>query len=221
MRAPWLAVRSVGVLAVPLLLAGVTAGISPAGSAAATTAAGSASSFGISGLLDGVAVVSASSAWAVGYSGSPSSPKTLIVRWNGKTWTRVSSPAPGADSSLLAVAATSADSAWAVGYTTNSSGSSYKSLILQWNGKVWKRVPSPSPAGRPVLDDVAVVSATSAWATGFVDTGTGTGARSKPLILRWNGKTWTRAPSPSPEVNTSLSGVAAVSATGAWAVGAR
>ena len=44
--------------------------------------------------LDGIAVVSASYAWAVGgaYTGSRS--QTLILHWNGKAWKRVSSPDP-------------------------------------------------------------------------------------------------------------------------------
>jgi len=34
-----------------------------------------------------VAATSATDAWAVGYSGSGIGPtKTLILRWNGKTW---------------------------------------------------------------------------------------------------------------------------------------
>ena len=37
--------------------------------------------------LRGVAATSASNAWAVGYSGSGIGPtKTVILRWNGKTW---------------------------------------------------------------------------------------------------------------------------------------
>jgi hypothetical protein len=37
--------------------------------------------------------------------------------------------------------------------------------------------------------------------------------------LRWDGKTWTQVPSPSPRADSSLSDVAAGSARAAWAVG--
>ena len=36
--------------------------------------------------LHGVAAVSASSAWAVGAADTSAGRKTLILRWNGKTW---------------------------------------------------------------------------------------------------------------------------------------
>jgi hypothetical protein len=113
-----------------------------------------------------------------------------------------------------AVAATSARSAWAVGSTGPPLGTG-KTLILHWNGKTWKQVPSPSPSPEDVgdvLSGVAAVSADSAWAVG--NTGTG-----KTLILRWNGKTWKQVPSPNPSPPDFLAGVAPVSARNAWAVG--
>ncbi len=39
------------------------------------------------------------------------------------------------------------------------------------------------------------------------------------LILHWNGVTWLQVPSPSPGNFTELTGVRAVSASDAWAVG--
>jgi len=205
-RMPRLATRSVRLLAVPLLLAGLAAGVAPVTAAAAR--AGSpdlVASFTISGRLNGVAATSARSAWAVGFTGSNLSPHTLIVRWNGKLWKRVPSPSP-AGSVLSGVAATSAGSAWAVGST-----GSGKTLILRWNGTTWKRVPSPSPGAGAGLSGVAATSAGSAWAVGFTG--------SKALILRWNGTAWKRVPSPSPRPSAVLSAVAATSAGRAWAVG--
>ena len=88
MRTPQLAARTVRILAVPLLAAGV----SPAAAAAAQTGPpGPAGSLTITGQLFGVAATSASNAWAVG----TSSGKTLIVHWNGASWTQVASPSPG------------------------------------------------------------------------------------------------------------------------------
>ena len=95
MRTPQLATRLVRILAVPLLLAGVVAGVAPVTAAAARTGSpGPAASFTISGALAGVAATSASNAWAVGSTGSTSSSKALIVRWNGTGWKQVPSPAP-------------------------------------------------------------------------------------------------------------------------------
>ena len=113
-----------------------------------------------------------------------------------------------ASGDLSDVAATSASNAWAVGST--SSGT----LIVRWNGTVWKRVPSPGSAGS-VLYGVAATSSRDAWAVGCTDC-SGSGV-SKTLILRWNGSAWKQAPSPS--LAGSLSSVAATSASNVWAVG--
>jgi len=164
------------------------------------------------GQLSGVAVVSARDAWAVGYAGT-SPAGSLILHWNGSTWSRV--PSPGGY--LSGVAATSARSAWAVGEGT--SFSSPKTLILRWNGTSWKRAPSPSVGAHfiPFLNGVAATSARSAWAVGdSTDCGCGPGLS---LILRWNGTSWKKVPSPTPGGGTTLFGVAAVSARRAWAVG--
>ena len=47
-------------------------------------------------LLSGVAAMSATNAWAVGYTGTSSGAKTLILRWNGTAWKQVPSPSPAA-----------------------------------------------------------------------------------------------------------------------------
>lgn len=65
------------------------------------------------GALLGVAAASNSSAWAVGYAGTDTTQRTLLLHWNGTAWTRVTSPAPIAGA-LNAVTAT-ATSGWAVG----------------------------------------------------------------------------------------------------------
>lgn len=99
------------------------------------------------------------------------------MRWNGRTWTRVPSPATPGGSELAGVAAVSARGAWAVGNAGIFTGRR-STLILRWNGSTWRQVPSPTPARGGVLDGVAAVSAASAWAVGG------------GLILSWNGTTW-------------------------------
>jgi hypothetical protein len=65
-------------------------------------------SLSILGKLDGVAAISAGDAWAVGSSRPADNSKTLTGHWNGRKWTRVTSPKP-VSGSLEAVTATSAD----------------------------------------------------------------------------------------------------------------
>jgi hypothetical protein len=200
--------RSVQLLSVPLLLAGLAAGFSPVTAAARTASPSPASSFTINGHLAGVAAASAANAWAVGSYGSFSSPKSLIAHWNGAAWARVPSPTPAGGAELSGVAATSASSAWAVG-CVRCFVSNPKPLILRWNGTAWAQVPSPATGG--TLSSVTATSASSAWAVGTVD--------AKTLILRWNGTAWKRVTSPSPGASSDLASVAATSAGTAWAVG--
>jgi hypothetical protein len=68
------------------------------------------------------------------------------------------------------------------------------------------------------FSSVSSVSATRAWAVG---TGLGTSSVST-VTARWNGTSWTQVASPSPggsDAVSSLSGVSALSASDAWAVG--
>ena len=110
------------------------------------------------------------------------------------------------------VTATSASDAWAVG------GNNGNTLIAHWNGTGWKQVPSPNASGANTLDGVAATSASNAWAAGLYTTSASPGG--EPLIERWNGTKWQVAATPTFSGLTNiLYGVAATSATNAWAVG--
>jgi hypothetical protein len=175
-------------------------------------------------LLQSVAATSPTNAWAVGGAGSA----TLILHWNGTAWKRVPSPSPGnLGDYLYGVTATSATNAWAVGYA-DSTGPTIATLILHWNGTTWTRVPSPSPAASPELYGVTATSASNAWAVGYKNVETVLDGISystqETLILHWNGKAWETASSPNPRTSyglwdDQLNGVAATSASDAWAVG--
>jgi hypothetical protein len=171
--------------------------------------------------LYGASATSATSAWAAGYYDKGTATRTLVERWNGTAWTVQDSPNPGgasALSKLLGVAATSVSNAWAVGWYAN--GATGGTLVERWNGTAWTVQDSPNPGGTStdLLDGVAATSATSAWAVGAYNNGTVGGT----LVERWNGTAWTvqNSPNPSGANNQSfLYGVAATSATNAWAVG--
>ncbi len=121
----------------------------------------------------------------------------------------------GGPNILHGVAATSARNAWAVSYFR--AGSYWTSRIVHWNGRSWKPQPTPVPHGTE-LYGVAAVSASTAWVVGdYYDSGDG---HYKTVILRWKGHSWSRQASPNPPgADGHLRGVAAASATSAWAVG--
>jgi hypothetical protein len=172
-------------------------------------------SFTVSGFFNGVTATSASNAWTVGGNNG----STLIAHWNGTAWKQVPSPNPSGGPDILnAVAATSTSSAWAAGlYTTNASPGG-EPLIERWNGTAWQVAATPSFSGLTnILYGVTATSATNAWAVGYSDNSS---SDPQSLILRWNGTTWKRVPSPNPSAQyTVLYSVAATSATNAWAVG--
>jgi hypothetical protein len=171
--------------------------------------------------LSGLRVVSARDIWAVGnFTTGKDVEHTLIEHWDGASWTVTPTTTLG---ELFAVAGTSRTSAWAVGQVFT--GQRDETLIMRWNGTAWKRVPSPNPGPSGTsLTSVAATSASNAWAVGSaadIDSDPSGGVQT--LILRWNGVRWVRVKSPSPgpaDSDDGLLGVAATSATDAWAVGA-
>ncbi len=179
-------------------------------------------------ILRGVAATSARNAWAVGiYSFlGPDSTRTLILHWNGLAWLQVPSPnpargkpggSPPVANSLQGVAALSATDAWAVGSNTEP-GIQSKTLIVHWNGHTWKRAQSPNPTHASELTALSATSARNVWAVGSYFDGHG----DQTLIEHWNGRSWTRVPSPDPAGfwhGNTLTGVTAISARDAWAVG--
>jgi len=92
--------------------------------------------------LFGVTAMSRNNAWAVGYSCTSrdcTHAHTLILHWNGRAWSRVTSPNAGTGSELADVAAVSARSAWAVGDDCTVT-ESCAPIILRWNGTAWSKV---------------------------------------------------------------------------------
>jgi hypothetical protein len=71
-----------------------------------------------------------------------------------------------------------------------------------------------TPKAGGLLNGVAATSSTSDWVVGSAY-----GAVPRAFILRWNGRSWMRVPSPSSGKCSGLAGVAAISAANAWAVG--
>jgi hypothetical protein len=119
--------------------------------------------------------------------GSTSTPqetsRTLILHWNGRTWTRVASPSPGGPGgfdALNGVTAISARGAWAVGSTMTSTAGGGKTLILHWAGSAWTTVPAPSPDAFSELSAVAAASADDVWGVGGFSSPQGAG---QPMAL--------------------------------------
>src|SRR5262245_10821484 len=163
--------------------------------------------------LRAVSAASPGDVWAVGFTGG----NTFILHWSGTTWTQVPSPSPSSNTNdLSGVAAVSATDAWAVGQFFGTT--SAEPLVLHWNGQKWLQTAAPAPGSDGVLSAVAATSARDVWAVGSFTASSGP----KTLIEHWNGTKWAQVPSPNPTASVSeigLNGVAATSASSAWAVG--
>ena len=131
--------------------------------------------------LVSMAAVSATNAWAVGYTNGISAPtRTVILHWNGRTWRRARSRDPqagGEGDGLAAVAASSARNGWAVG--NSFTGPFGGPFTERWDGTSWKTVTEPVVG---VLASIAIGPSGRAWAVGMTVTRT--------LIVRWNGIGW-------------------------------
>jgi hypothetical protein len=139
--------------------------------------------------LESIWMVSSTDGWAVGSGGT-------IVRWNGAAWAAETSPT---GATLWAVQALTSTNVWAVG-----SGGT----IIHRDGTGWTVVPSGVLQS---LNSLYMLSPTEGWAVGSSD---GT----SPVILFWDGSTWTRV-YPVPLVNRYLLDVWMVASTDGWAVG--
>ncbi len=158
------------------------------------------------------------------------------MHWNGKKWTKVSTPDPGGSKNgdlneLFDVTCTSAASCWSVGEFGNppSVGQRLANQALHWNGRAWSRVLTPNPGGTSAGDlntlaAVRCVSAKDCNAVGDYARASGSTSRMLNEALHWNGVRWNQAHTPNPggKSNGNFSQLDALgcgSSTSCWAAG--
>ena len=152
-------------------------------------------------------------AWAVGSATSdiqsaPLAP--LVLRWNGARWVSMTLPAP-TGTALTGVDARTPSDVWAVGSSSDATGTQ-QPYTAHFDGASWRRVATPALAAGGSLGDVVALSPSAAVAVGR--------SGGAPLVLRWNGTSWTRETTPAAS-NPFLTGAAAAGPGGAWAIGYR
>jgi hypothetical protein len=175
--------------------------------------------------LLGVAAVAPDDVWAVGRSDVPlGGTNTLVLHWDGTTWSLVGSPNVMLYNQLVAVTVESAQSIWAVGYYY-SPQRGQQTLIEHWDGTAWSLVPSPNVGVHDnLLEGVTAVTTIGGslaqmpvWAVGYYYRDDGLPST---LFERWDGKSWSVIPSPDggPRENY-LTSIAAGGPQDIWAVG--
>jgi hypothetical protein len=162
--------------------------------------------------LSGVSCTSTTACTAVGYYiNSADASVALTERWDGKSWTIQTTPAPSNSlaSILSGVSCTSASACTAVGSNDDSAAFSYVLLAEGWNGSAWTIQSTPTPS-TGALNGVSCTSATACTATvlGF----------NEALAERWDGASWTMQ-TVSIASQAALNGVSCTSSTACIAVG--
>jgi hypothetical protein len=158
------------------------------------------------GTLSAVSASGPNDVWAVGRWMSrtnASSEHTLAVHWDGRTWTRITTPViqNDRDDELLSVASRTPVDAWAVG-EFDSKAKRSRPIAMHWNGRRWQLEPLPAfPPGNAYLRGVTVGPGATALAVGAA-------TRREPvpggafeifstLALEWSGHGWSSLDVPS------------------------
>jgi hypothetical protein len=165
-------------------------------------------------VLNGVADLTPSNAWAVGLvktsgvkTGAP-----LIVHWNGTSWQTVAPPA-GVTGKLRAISADRPSDLWAVGDDGRGHAIAFRS-----DGTSWISTTLPA-VGIDNLQGVKAFSPSDVWAVGGLTPSSGT-AQGHTVVMHWNGSAWSVVPSANPDPNVdTFHAVDGVASNDLWAVG--
>jgi len=181
-------------------------------------------------VFEAIAVDAAGKVWAVGWDRDYDAPgrpvSSLVVHFNGTSWTREATPNPANRNTLTDVVALGNGEVFAVGVAQDTSGGGItpRSLMLRRTGGTWSSltVPKGETGSQDQLLSVAAVSSTSVWSVGYYSSPSS--GLYEPLLVHWtgNGGAGTLAvshPSPALTVSALASGVSATSAGNLWAAG--
>ena len=165
-------------------------------------------------ILSAVSCGSATSCVAVGYYDLPHSRQTRLAEsWNGTAWSlqQAANPPTAVNSTLSGVSCATVSRCIAVGNYLSASSDLVLTLAQAWNGRTWKVLATPNPAGSIVnyLNGVWCSSATACTAVGDSIAGAKHATRqagplAATLAEAWNGTAWVIQDTPSPAGNGGL-----------------
>jgi hypothetical protein len=158
-----------------------------------------------------VVAISANNVWAVGAL-APEGANALIEHWDGTSWSIVSNSVIAGAGRLSSVSADATNDVWAVGEAGNGGAP-----LLHFNGTTWSQLPGPPSSME--ANAVLALSPTDVWAVGKKQYEANHRVQFRASIEHWNGTSWSLVASPTTS-DTSLNGIAAISANDILAVGA-
>ena len=156
--------------------------------------------------------------WVVGsYAGAPVQ-EALTLRWNGRKWKQFLVPSPPPQSEFENVVAFSKSDVWAVGYRTGLPNT-WGTFAAHFDGTSWAIVATPHPStGFPgeFVYGLAGISSTDIYMVGSFENG----SVSDPLLVHWDGGSWTTQTVPSDADMFELQAVTKVSGSATpWLLG--
>jgi hypothetical protein len=162
-------------------------------------------------------------AWAVGSyykAGKGSRPGlnsigALIERWDGTRWRTVPHPADSRTNAYLRrLTALSPTDVWAIG--THHVGENIAPLIMHWDGARWSEVPAPTWNGHALLSAISGTGPRDVWAVG-AKAPEGDESGSVPMVVHWDGTSWTEVTGLPDLGDAQLNTVHAASRSQVWA----
>ncbi|MCZ4119917.1 hypothetical protein [Streptomyces sp. H39-S7] len=184
---------------------------------------------GAAGRVNALAATSARDAWLVGDAGFEGEP-AMTQHWDGRTWRVKPAPMPANSVSggLLSVDAVTPDNVWAAGWAQvidrripdPDGGPSQiidhqEGLIEHWDGHAWHRVALPEQYANWGLNAISASGPKDVWAVG-----SGYGDDDRPVVLHYDGRSWTALPTPPyGGLYGEFNDVAANGPHDVWAVG--
>ena len=178
-------------------------------------------------VFEAIAVDPSGQVWAVGWDRDYNAPgrpvSSLVVHFNGASWSREATPSPANRNTLMDVVALGNGEVFAVGVAQDTSGGGItpRSLMLRKHDASWSSltVPQGEAGSQDQLLSVAAVSPSSVWSVGYYNSPSS--GLYEPLLVHWmgNGGFAVSHPSPALTVSALASGVSATSAGNLLAVG--
>ena len=172
---------------------------------------------GVGSALGGITCLSPTACFAVGIYQSNYTSGPRVMRWDGKSWSRVNVRDPNtfANEGLSGISCASTIACVVVGFDN------YGTVVEKWNGTSWAKVAAGGSASH--LDAVACPTATTCFAVGASAPGFRYWSDHATLVEQWNGAGWKIVPTPDPTHSSPdyarLLGISCPSATSCFAVG--
>ena len=153
------------------------------------------------GVLNGVTCLGSTGSDCVAVGDIPTSSgssETLIMSWDGTSWSVGSSPNPDTGfNTLNGVSCTGPSDCLAAGFANNINTSPYDTLIETWNGSSWSVTQSNSGTADAQLDGISCSSSdasTGCLAVGHILGGADT---TTPYAELWDGSVWSAVSIPN------------------------